>query len=71
MSEALLSVSGLSAGYLGENVVHDVALSLAVGDVAAVIGSNGAGKTTMLRAMCGLLPASAGTVRFNLSLIHI
>ncbi|MEM9131916.1 MAG: ABC transporter ATP-binding protein [Actinomycetota bacterium] len=65
MSGPLLSVEGLSAGYLGEDVVHDVDLSVEAGEVVGIIGSNGAGKTTMLRAMCGLLPATAGTVRFD------
>lgn len=65
MSEPLLAVDGLSAGYLGENVVHDIDLTVSVGEVVCVIGSNGAGKTTMLRSMCGLLPATAGAVRFD------
>lgn len=65
MSDHLLSVSGLCAGYLGENVVHDIELSLASGEAVAVIGSNGAGKSTMLRAICSLIPSTAGTVRFD------
>lgn len=65
MSQDLLRVEGLSAGYLGQNVVHDVSLSVGQGEVVAVIGSNGAGKTTMFRAICGLMKASAGTVEFD------
>lgn len=65
MSDDLLSIDGLCAGYLGEDVVHDVTLSVASQEVVAVIGSNGAGKSTMLRAICGLLPVNAGTVRFD------
>ncbi len=65
MTEPLLLVEGLSAGYLGEDVVHDIDLSINAGEVVGVIGSNGAGKTTMLRAMCGLHPASSGAVRFG------
>ena len=65
MTATLLAVEGLCAGYLGEDVVHDIDLSVAAGETVAVIGSNGAGKTTMLKAICGLLPASAGTVRFD------
>jgi branched-chain amino acid transport system ATP-binding protein len=64
-TEPLLSVAGLSAGYLGEDVVHDINLTVDAGEVVMVIGSNGAGKSTMLRATCGLLPASGGTVRFD------
>jgi len=65
MSDALLDVKGLCAGYLGEDVVHDITLSVAPGEAVGIIGSNGAGKSTMLRAMCGLLDATAGTVRLD------
>ncbi|MEM7322329.1 MAG: ABC transporter ATP-binding protein [Actinomycetota bacterium] len=65
MTAPLLTVSGLSAGYLGEDVVHDIELSVDRGEVVGVIGSNGAGKTTMLRAICGLLASSGGSVRFD------
>lgn len=61
----LLAVSGLCAGYLGENVIHDVNLTVGRGEVVAVIGSNGAGKSTMLKSICGLLPSTAGSVRFD------
>jgi branched-chain amino acid transport system ATP-binding protein len=61
----LLAVTGLCAGYLGEDVVHEVELTVGRGEAVAVIGSNGAGKSTMLKAICGLVPASAGSVRFD------
>jgi branched-chain amino acid transport system ATP-binding protein len=61
----MLEASGLSAGYLGENVVEDVDVEVVAGQAVAVIGSNGAGKTTLFRALCGMLPVSAGRVRFN------
>ncbi len=61
----MLEVDDLSAGYLGENVVHGATLTVAEGEVVAVIGSNGAGKTTLFRAVCGLLGISRGTVRFD------
>jgi branched-chain amino acid transport system ATP-binding protein len=61
----MLEVSGLAAGYLGENVVEGVDLEVAAGQAVAVIGSNGAGKTTLFRALCGMLPVSAGRVRFD------
>jgi branched-chain amino acid transport system ATP-binding protein len=62
---SVLEVDDLSAGYLGENVVHGATLAVAEGEVVAVIGSNGAGKTTLFRAVCGLLGVSRGTVRFD------
>jgi branched-chain amino acid transport system ATP-binding protein len=61
----MLEASGLSAGYLGENVVEGVDVQVAAGQAVAVIGSNGAGKTTLFRALCGMLPVSAGKVRFD------
>ncbi len=61
----MLEVEGLSAGYLGEDVVHDLRFHVDDGDAVAIIGSNGAGKTTLFRAICGLLPASSGVVRFD------
>src|ERR687892_1019163 len=62
---AMLEVADLSAGYLGENVVHQVSFAAAEGEAVAVIGSNGAGKTTLFRAVCGLLRPSHGSVRFD------
>jgi branched-chain amino acid transport system ATP-binding protein len=61
----VLEVSDLSAGYLGEDVVHQVSFSVAAGEVIAVIGSNGAGKTTLFRTVCGLRRPSRGTVTFD------
>jgi branched-chain amino acid transport system ATP-binding protein len=61
----MLEASGLSAGYLGENVVEGVNVQVAAGQAVAVIGSNGAGKTTLFRALCGMLPVSGGRVRFD------
>jgi branched-chain amino acid transport system ATP-binding protein len=61
----MLEVDELSTGYLGENVIHRVSLSVAEGEVVAVIGSNGAGKTTLFRAVCGLHRLTRGTVTFK------
>ena len=61
----MLEVSGLAAGYLGENVVEGVDVQVGAGQAVAIIGSNGAGKTTLFRAVCGMLPAAAGRVRFD------
>jgi branched-chain amino acid transport system ATP-binding protein len=61
----VLEVAELSAGYLGQDVVHDVSLAVGEREVVTVIGSNGAGKTTLFRAVCGLLRASHGQVTFD------
>jgi len=65
MSDTLLEVSGLSAGYLGQDVVHEAGLLVSEGEAVTVIGSNGAGKTTMFRTICGMLKASGGSVVFS------
>ena len=62
---ATLELDGLSAGYGGKPVVRDLTLSVAAGEVLALVGANGAGKTTTLRAISGLLKPTAGVVRFD------
>jgi branched-chain amino acid transport system ATP-binding protein len=61
----MLEVKGFSAGYQGNNVVHDVTFHVDPGEAVMIIGSNGAGKTTLFRAMCGLLSPSSGKVLFD------
>jgi branched-chain amino acid transport system ATP-binding protein len=61
----MLEVSGITAGYQGGNVIHDVDFHVGAGEAVMIIGSNGAGKTTLFRAVLGLLRPSAGSVRFE------
>jgi branched-chain amino acid transport system ATP-binding protein len=63
--DALLHVDGLSAGYAGDHIVHDIGLEVAEGEAITVIGSNGAGKSTVLKAIVGLLQGTRGTVTFD------
>jgi branched-chain amino acid transport system ATP-binding protein len=66
MSEApLLEVSGLRGGYGGKPVLQGVDIAVARGEIAAVIGRNGVGKTTLMRCLMGLLPAMEGSIRFD------
>jgi branched-chain amino acid transport system ATP-binding protein len=62
---ALLSVTGLRTGYGRSQVLHGVDLELDEGTITAVLGANGAGKTTLLRTLSGLLPPTAGSVRYR------
>ena len=55
MTGAALELSGLTAGYDRAPVVRDLSLSVASGEVVALIGANGAGKTTTLRSISGLV----------------
>ncbi len=61
----MLEITGLSAGYQGNDVVHDVTFHVDPGEAVMIIGSNGAGKTTLFEAVCGLLAPSAGKVVFE------
>ena len=64
MAEAMLEVEGLRAGYGPAEILFGVSLRLARGEVAALMGRNGAGKSTTLKAIMGLLVPRAGQVRF-------
>lgn len=61
----MLEVRGLSRAFGGVSVVNDLSLTLAPGDVIALVGANGAGKTTTLRCIVALDLADAGEVRWR------
>ena len=61
---ALLEVSGARARYGAIEALAGVSLTVGEGEAVTLIGSNGAGKSTTLRAICGLTPAVAGTITF-------
>ena len=65
MSVPKLDVRGLQAGYGDVQVLWDVSFEVGPGETVCVVGSNGAGKTTALRCISGLLPARAGAVRVD------
>jgi ABC-type branched-subunit amino acid transport system ATPase component len=58
----LLRAEGITAGYGGVSVVHDVTLSVGPGEIVAIIGPNGAGKSTLLKALVGILRVTTGRV---------
>ena len=60
----LLDVRNLHAGYGEVAVLRDVSFAVTDGAITALIGSNGSGKTTMMRAVAGLLPARSGRIVF-------
>ena len=66
MSEIpLLSIEGLTLGYNKTNAVKGISLEVREGTVVTLIGANGAGKTTVLRGISGLLRPRAGSIRLH------
>jgi len=63
--EPLLSVHGLFAGYGEADVLRGIDLSVNPGEIVAVLGSNGVGKSTLNRALSGVVRARAGSIRFD------
>jgi branched-chain amino acid transport system ATP-binding protein len=61
----MLSVSNVSVGYKGLLAIQDVSFQVKQGEVVSLIGSNGAGKTTMLKTILGLLKPMKGEIRLN------
>ena len=61
----LLDVHGLTGGYGRTQVLRGIDLSVRRGETVALLGSNGAGKTTFNNTLCGINPAWAGRVQFN------
>jgi branched-chain amino acid transport system ATP-binding protein len=57
-----LAIEKLTAGYLGRDVLHGISLAVAEKSLTAIIGPNGHGKTTLLRAVSGLVPRAAGRI---------
>jgi branched-chain amino acid transport system ATP-binding protein len=60
----LLEIDALRAGYGKIDVLHDVSLTLDEGTLCAIVGANGAGKTSLLLAISAILPKRGGSVRF-------
>jgi branched-chain amino acid transport system ATP-binding protein len=60
-----MEVQGVSAGYGLTQVLWDISFSVEKGQLVALIGANGAGKTTALKTICGLVRMSAGSIQYN------
>lgn len=67
---ALLEIEKLSGSYGGGDVIEDITIQITEGEVFGLVGPNGHGKTTLLRAVSGLLPRQHGKVCFNGSMIE-
>src|SRR5213076_1434673 len=64
MAEALLEVDGIETCYGLSQVLFGLSLSVRSGEMVALMGRNGMGKTTTIRSIMGLTPARAGAIRF-------
>jgi branched-chain amino acid transport system ATP-binding protein len=64
VAEPLLALDRIDAGYGRSKVLHGVSLTIAPGEMVTLMGRNGMGKTTTVRAIMGLTPADAGSIRF-------
>ena len=61
----MLEVGNLEVRYGGIRALHDLSLKVPKGSIVTLIGANGAGKSTTLRTISGLVPPSAGSIRFD------
>ena len=61
----MLEVRSLRAGYGGTEVLRGLDLSVEAGEIVAVLGSNGVGKTTLNKVLSGVLRANDGEIRFD------
>ena len=66
----LLQVTNLRCGYGSLEVIHGVSLHVRAGEIVGLLGANGAGKTSLLKSITGLLPPSAGRIRMEGRAIH-
>lgn len=64
MSDSVLKIGGLKAGYGASHVLFDIDFEVRKGEIVALVGSNGAGKTTLLRAVSRVID-SEGTLEFQ------
>jgi branched-chain amino acid transport system ATP-binding protein len=62
---AMLELQGVTAGYGGGDILHELTLSVEEGGITCIVGPNGAGKSTVLRVVSGLLRPRLGQLRFR------
>jgi branched-chain amino acid transport system ATP-binding protein len=70
MNGPILEVKGLRVRYGNVEALHGIDLDVRRGEIVTILGANGAGKSTTLRALSGLLRPSAGEIRFDGAPVH-
>ncbi|WP_210050880.1 ABC transporter ATP-binding protein [Neorhizobium petrolearium] len=61
----MLEIEGLNGWYGASHVLHGVSFAVEPGEIVALVGRNGAGKTSIIRSIMGLMPRTTGSIRFN------
>lgn len=61
----MLNIRNLTGGYGARPILEDVSIHVEAGETVAILGANTAGKTTLIRAICGLLPKVTGDISFQ------
>jgi len=61
----MLEMRSVSSGYDGARVLREVSLSLSAGEIVCILGRNGAGKTTMMKTIMGLIRADSGQILYH------
>ncbi len=59
---AVLELKNVYCGYNGKNILNGISLTVSSGEIVSLAGPNGCGKTTLIRAACGMLPINSGDV---------
>lgn len=67
----MLNISKVNQHYGGTQILWDLSLEIAQGSCTCIMGRNGVGKTTLLKALMGLLPLSSGSIEFDGAPIHL
>ena len=66
----MLKIDGLNVNYGAIHALHDISINVKEGEIVTLIGANGAGKTSILRAISGLIPIKSGSVMYEDKAIH-
>jgi len=61
----LLNIDKLSVAYGEVTVLHEINIQVSQGEIVALLGANGCGKTTLMKAISGLIPVRSGTINFD------
>ena len=65
MSEQIIEINNLTAGYGETRVIHDLSMTVKEGSLCAIVGPNGHGKTTLMKSISGLVRIFSGSITFS------